>query len=57
MSGGDGEVEGGVMVKWGLKNQLIIKYSRKITVEYSIIDNGFSRCRELNLHPPIKKAH
>ena len=35
---------------------MIIEYSRKIADEYSIIDNGYSGCRELNLHPPIIKA-
>ena len=44
------------MVIWGLKNQLIIKDSRNITAEFPIINNGFPGCRELNLHPLIKKA-
>ena len=41
------------MVLRGLVGQLITKYSRETAIEYSVMDNGFPRCMEFNLHPPL----
>ena len=44
------------MVLRGLESALIIRNSRKITVEFPIMDNGFPRCRESNVHPLLTKV-